>query len=161
MKNPLKALLTLSAGYAAGLLLAKKPGKTLRKELASSENPAETMFNAMKDADLQAFDDFKDWWNNSEKVQSLVKTGKEYFADIAEEAKGMGEEAMEKTSEELERVAKDATKAAKKLKKEAIKKGTSLKKSATKTVKTAKKKATKFKNELTKEVKTIAKKVKK
>ena len=154
MKNPLKALLTLTAGYAAGLLLAKKTGKTLRKELANSENPAKTMFEAMKDADLEAFEDFKDWWNNSEKIQNLVKTGQEYFADIAEEAKEMGEEAVKKTTKELERVAKDASKAAEKLKKTATKKGKALKKDATK-------KATKFKNELKKGVKTIAKKVKK
>ena len=154
MKNPLKALLTLTAGYAAGLLLAKKTGKTLRKELANSENPAKTMFEAMKDADLEAFEDFKDWWNNSEKIQNLVKTGKEYFAEISEEAKEMGSEAVKKTTKELERVAKDATKAAEKLKKDVVKKGKILKKTTTK-------KATKFKNELKKEVKTLAKKVKK
>jgi len=154
MRNPLKALLTLSAGYAAGLLLAKKTGKTLRKELSKSENPAKTMFNAMKDADLQAFDDFKDWWSNSEKVQSLVKTGKEYFEDIAEEAKEMGKEAVEKTTKELERVAKDAKKVAEKLKKQAVKKGKEVRKDATKT-------ATKFKNDLERKTKTIAKKFKK
>ncbi len=150
MKNPLKALLALTVGYAGGLLLAKKTGKQLRQELAKSENPAQTMFNAMKDPDMQAFSDFKDWLENSEKLQELVKTGKEKFAEIAEEAKGMGEEAMKKTSKELERVAKEASKVA-----------NDLKKKATKKTKTVKKKATKFKNELKKEVKTIAKKIKK
>jgi gas vesicle protein len=154
MKNPLKALLTLSAGYAAGLLLAKKTGKTLRKELANSENPARTMFEAMKDADMQAFSDFKDWLNNSEKLQELVKTGKEKFAEIAKEAKEMGEEAIQKTTKELERVAKDATKVAADLKKKAVKKSKTVKKDV-------QKKATKFKNELKKKTKTIAKKVKK
>ncbi len=154
MKNPIKALLTLTVGYAAGLLLAKKTGKTLRKELAKSENPAKTMFEAMKDADLEAFKDFKDWWENSEKVQNLVKTGKEYFAEISEEAKGMGKEAIKKTTKELERVAKDATKAAEKLKKDVVKKSKTLQKTATK-------KATKFKNQLERKTKTVAKKLKK
>lgn len=154
MKNPLKALLTLSAGYAAGLLLAKKSGKTLRKELVESENPAKTMFNAMKDADLQAFDDFKDWWNNSERVQSLIKTGKNYFEEIADEAKEFGEEAVEKTTKELERVSKDAKKTADKLKKQAVKKGKAVKKDV-------EKKAKKFKNQLERKTRTIAKKIKK
>ena len=150
MTKLVKTILALTAGYAGGLLLAKKSGKDLRKELKKSENPAKTMFNAMKDADLEAFKDFKDWWENSEKIQSLVKTGKDYFAEVSNEAKEMGTEAIKKTSQELERVANDAQKAANKLKKEAIKKGHEVKK-----------KATKFKNELEQKTKTIAKKIRK
>ncbi len=154
MKNPIRTLTVLTLGYAGGLLLAKKTGKTLRKEISKSENPAKTMLNAMKDADMEAFIDFKDWWSNSEKVQSLIKTGKDYFTDIAEEAKGFGEDAKEKTIKEFDRISKDAATASAKLKKEVVKKGKNMKK-------TIKKKTTKFKNELERKTKTIAKKIRK
>lgn len=143
MKGVTKLIFGVLIGGLYGMLFAQKPGKKLRAELVSSQNPLKTLFNEGKKVDLEARDTLVTWAKNSEELQKIMASGKDQFNAVVAAGKEMGEDARTQAQKKLEEVASNATKAAQELKAVANKKITSAKKSATKQVKKAKKIASK------------------
>ena len=154
MKKLVNFFTTVSVGYIAGLLFAKKSGKELRKDLKDSKNPAKTMFKAMKDADLDAIRELKEWAQKSPEIQNLLKIGKAELNKFVSAAKDLSDDGIDFAKEKMEDLSSEAKKAAQELEKVAKKKS-----------KVMIKKGMKFKNEIEKDakkgIKKIAKKLKK
>ncbi|MCF7830451.1 YtxH domain-containing protein [Candidatus Gracilibacteria bacterium] len=151
MKGLLRFLFSITIGLFYGLLFAQKPGQKLRSELKKSKSPAKDLFKELKSVDREAIGSISDWAKNSEELQKVLESGKEQFDVFVEKVKELGKDAVEVAEKELEEMSVNAKKAAIKLKKQAVKKGATMKKTTTKRIKT-------FKNELDKKVKQTVKK---
>jgi gas vesicle protein len=155
MKGLTKLIFGVMIGGVYGMLFAQKPGKKLRSELATSENPLKTLFSEGLKVDKEARSAAVEWAKNSEELQKVMTSGKDQFNAVVAAGKEMTDDARNEAQKKLEEVAANATKAAHELRDSASQKLNRSSKKATKSIAKAKKTASK---KIDKTAKTVNKK---
>jgi len=96
-------IFTVTLGAVYALLFAKKPGKKLRSELSKSKNPLKDLFGELVDIDKEALKSAKEYVENSEDLQNVMKGGKEQFDAFVKGMKEMGGDAAKTAEIELKK----------------------------------------------------------
>ncbi|MDH3324397.1 MAG: hypothetical protein OEL89_02060 [Candidatus Peregrinibacteria bacterium] len=149
-----RTLVAAGVGLLSGLMFAQKSGKKFREELASSDNPLKVLLEELQNVGKEVGGEVTDFVENSEDLQKVLETGRTQFDSFVKSVSGLGKEASEVASKELEKLSDNAKKAAMDLKKSAGKVVEQVKKDSLK-------KGGNLKKEVQKEMKIIANKMKK